>query len=365
MARFVAAHAADNLFLSGFEIVFDPGVVFSGATSDHLTATLGGTSIALHGTNFTYGGGGGLNGGTITSYVVSTLGATDYTASELSLSAGAFASATDIANLRDLVSLQFAGRDILIGSPFGDRLQGAAGRDVVRGNDGDDILFGGAGKDRLKGGDGNDEIIGGRGKDRINGGAGLDTADYSDTTADVVLRLRGSHESTVQVDGRREDTIKNVENIAGSEGRSKLIGDGHANHFQTLRDDDVVKGHGGDDFMLLRGGNDRVNGGGGHDTFSLQGVVDGNAVVTIADFHSGIDTIRLGETFRALPFNRVDPSHFVVGTDARDADDFLIYDRTRGKLYYDHDGVGGDAKLLFAKVTLGLHVESSDFDVVF
>lgn len=52
------------------------------------------------------------------------------------------------------------GDDVLLGSPFRDRLSGDAGDDRVVANGGDDILFGGAGKDVLDGGAGFDQLSG-------------------------------------------------------------------------------------------------------------------------------------------------------------------------------------------------------------
>ncbi len=75
------------------------------------------------------------------------------------------------------------GNDDLWGSHGDDVLSGGAGDDLLHGNEGNDLLQGGAGDDWLNGyigddelwgGDGDDELNGNGGTDRLNGGAGSD-----------------------------------------------------------------------------------------------------------------------------------------------------------------------------------------------
>ena len=86
----------------------------------------------------------------------------------------------------------------LIGSSFGDALNGnlaanalsgGLGNDTISGGGGNDALIGGAGADSLSGDAGNDTLIGGGGDDNLTGGLGADTADYSDATSAVTVSL--------------------------------------------------------------------------------------------------------------------------------------------------------------------------------
>jgi hypothetical protein len=71
----------------------------------------------------------------------------------------------------------FAGsprRDVILASPFGDRIRGLGGNDVLEGRGGADCLSGGRGADDALGGAGNDSLGGGPGADRLKGGRGRD-----------------------------------------------------------------------------------------------------------------------------------------------------------------------------------------------
>ena len=54
-------------------------------------------------------------------------------------------------------------------------------------------------------------------------------------------------------------------------------------------------------------------------------------------------------------------SAFVAGTAALDASDRIIYDSATGKIFYDADGVGGVAQVLFATVDPGTALNNADF----
>lgn len=80
---------------------------------------------------------------------------------------------------RDVLS----GIEVVIGSPYADRIYGSAGDDRLvgggggddlRGRGGNDVLDGGPGPDQLRGGPGDDLLLGGGGADVLRGNAGAD-----------------------------------------------------------------------------------------------------------------------------------------------------------------------------------------------
>jgi hypothetical protein len=92
--------------------------------------------------------------------------------------------------------------NVLMGSPFGDRILGGRGNDRLSGGAGDDCLSGQAGSDRLTGGAGNDVLSGGGGNDRLSGGRGADV--LSGGRGSDVLDARGGGRDVVSCGAGRD-----------------------------------------------------------------------------------------------------------------------------------------------------------------
>ncbi len=58
------------------------------------------------------------------------------------------------------------------------------------------------------------------------------------------------------------------------------------------------------------------------------------------------------------------PDMFVAGTEAADAGDRIIYDQASGNLWYDADGTGGEAPVLFAILSSHPALSAASFDIV-
>jgi Ca2+-binding RTX toxin-like protein len=126
--------------------------------------------------------------------------------------------------------------------------------------------------------------------------------------------------------------------------------------------DQTIGGTAGADTISGGGGRDVLLGGAGADTFVIGPVAAGNVAV-LADFVSGTDRIGLTST----AFNvgaSLDASEFVAGTAASTADQRVIYDAGTGQLFYDADGNGAGAAVLFAQVVPGTAITAASFDVV-
>jgi Ca2+-binding RTX toxin-like protein len=254
------------------------------------------------------------------------------------------------------------------GQPFPgegpDTIYGLAGNDYLHGEGGDDSLFGGDGHDRLNGGSGND---------LINGGAGIDTAIYADASAAVRVNL--SLTTAQSTGGSGTDTIRNVERVSGSRYGDTLVGSG-ANNIVTggVGDDalngaagnDIVQGSPGNDIVNGGAGNDRLVGGTGRDRFRFSTALHPtNNVDTISDFSVDDDTIELSRSiFTTLSLGALPSAAFHIGTEAQSTAHRIIYDKATGNVFYDPDGLGGAARILFARLTAGLPLTSADFRVV-
>jgi Ca2+-binding RTX toxin-like protein len=163
--------------------------------------------------------------------------------------------------------------DLLIGNGSANLFESGAGNDSLNGAGGDDLLWAGFGDDTLLGGTGNDQLVGGRGDDSLDGGKGTDSADYS---LDA-----GWHGASVNLDtGIAEDTwgsydtIKNVENVVGSEFADWIMGNAFANIFTGgAGDDTMTGGNGADAFVFAQGhGRDQINDFTAGDILDLRGL---------------------------------------------------------------------------------------------
>jgi Ca2+-binding RTX toxin-like protein len=121
----------------------------------------------------------------------------------------------------------------------------------------------------------------------------------------------------------------------------------------------AIDGQAGNDRINAGLGNDTLTGGSGADVFHLRGALGAGNIDTITDFTTGEDTIELSDTvFTSLssPTGDLLTDNFVSAagaTSALDADDYIIHDQTTGALYFDVDGLGGTAAILFGYLQIG------------
>ena len=104
-----------------------------------------------------------------------------------------------------------------------------------------------------------------------------------------------------------------------------------------------LSGLAGDDILNGGLGNDILNGGLGKDIFVFNTTLNGNTNKdVIKDFNVIDDTIHLSsDIFTKLATGTLNSDNFVSnGTKAIDANDYLIYNKTNGQLFYDADGSG-------------------------
>ena len=126
-------------------------------------------------------------------------------------------------------------------------------------------------------------------------------------------------------------------------------------------------GGAGNDALGGHTGNDLLSGGTGADLFRFDSALNAATNVdNILDFSVIDDTIVLDQTvFTALTtLGTLSAAAFRTGAAAADADDRIIYNSATGNIYYDADGNGAGAAVLFAHVTAGLALTNADFGIV-
>ena len=88
-------------------------------------------------------------------------------------------------------------------------------------------------------------------------------------------------------------------------------------------------------------------------------------VDTVQDFVSGADRLALDHgIFTGLSTGVLSSNAFVMGTAAQDADDRILYDSASGNLYFDADGNGAGAAVLFATLQGHPTLIASDIVVI-
>jgi len=306
---------------------------------------------------------------------------------------------------------QLLGIENVEGSAFADRLTGDAGANVINGLDGADVMIGGAGNDvyyvdnigdkvvekagggfdtvvssidhvlaanvealTLSGSDdieatgnsldnvltgnaGDNRLRGGTGADMMIGGAGDDIY-YVDNAGDRVVEQAGEgHDLVVSsvsfnLHGTGAEDIK----LLGSAALN-AEGDAGANR---------VTGNAGHNVLRGDAGNDVLTGGAGYDNFVFDTALGKNNVDRITDFSVADDTILLNAAIfgAAGPAGYLAQGAFQTGSVASEADDRILYDAASGNIFYDADGSGAGAAVLFAQVTPGLGLTHMDFIVL-
>jgi Ca2+-binding RTX toxin-like protein len=72
---------------------------------------------------------------------------------------------------------------------------------------------------------------------------------------------------------------------------------------------------------------------------------------------------KLGSGSASKP-GKLNKDFFAFGTKAKDKNDYLVYDKSKGALYYDADGSGKGAAVKFAQLDKNLKLTSLDFLIV-
>jgi len=212
----------------------------------------------------------------------------------------------------DLVAGLASGAD---GSDTLVSIEGAAGSrydDRLVGNHLGNWLFGGPGMDHVEGGLGDDLLAGGSGDDVLIGGAGFDNADYRRALGRITVDLESGRASG----GDGNDTLVEIEAVAGSFFDDTLTGSSRSDSFMGNAGHDTIDGGGGEDGAFFLTTLDRVDI--SHDRAS--------GWLTVSSEGEGVDRVRnvevlffAGQRYGAFLFTAPSaptPLHFSPAADA-------------------------------------------------
>jgi Ca2+-binding RTX toxin-like protein len=260
----------------------------------------------------------------------------------------------EFANLQELVVGTFishnkatTGDDVILGTIHNNKLRGLAGNDTLYGLDGNDTLDGGTGCDVMIGGDGDDTYIVDNASDLISGteSGGIDTVKSS-----VGYTLPRNVENLILTGSKAIKGTGNTSNnvLTGNSGNNKISG-----------------GNGND---TLNGGlgNDTLTGGAGLNVFLFKTKLTANNLDKITDFVVSDDVIQLENAIfsKLTKTGILNAAYFKIGAEASDNNDYVIYDKTTGALFYDNDGNGKNVATQFATLSLNLAMTNADFFVI-
>ncbi len=266
----------------------------------------------------------------------------------------------------------FAGFEVfrLTGGVQGDQLYGGELGNTIDGGDGSDTIVGGAGVDTLIGGSGNDRLYGRGGFDELSGGPGDDKyyvtssslikeqdGEGNDTLYSSVSDLLSGYTENLILTGTADNTgfgnfLDNV--IIGNVGENVLFGDAGR---------DAIDGGAGRDRIFGESGADTLTGGAGGDTFEFSTLETSAQHDTIRDFVHGTDLLVFDQdvfTGAAQNTGPLNLAQFALGSEATGTTQHFIYNRANGALYYDPDGVGGQAQTWIATLIGKPVVSASD-----
>ena len=282
-----------------------------------------------------------------------------------------------------------AGHDILAGGAGANLLTGGEGDDTATGADGTDTLDGGIGNDSLDGGADADSLLGGDGNDTLDGGLGADVMDGGkgndryvvDDPGDVIVDLRGLDTVVASLDWTLARGLENLELTgaavkgAGNSAANLITGNAEANLLAgAIGNDTLLGGDGadtlgggaGDDVLVGGAGSDRLTGGAGADIFRF--LASSDAGDKVQDFVTGVDAIELSAAGfgggLVAGMDLLATGHLVLGKTATASVAQVLLDVPAGRIYWDVDGTGTEAKVLLALLTHAPTIVAGDIHVI-
>jgi Ca2+-binding RTX toxin-like protein len=243
----------------------------------------------------------------------------------------------------------------------------------LNGNAAVNVIRAGSGTDTLAGGDSDDTLDGGGGADVMTGGYGSDTF-YVDHVDDSLIEAGSGGDDDLaiaSVSFRLAYGVNHLQLVGtagtglGNSLSNDISGNASANVLKGLNGNDTIVGGAGADRIYGGPGSDLLQGDAGADRFYFDASFTSSANVDrIGDFSIQDDSIFLSRSFfKTMAAGPLTAAAFHTGASAHDRSDRIVYDPATGNLFYDPDGTGATAQVLFATLEPALRITNADFVV--
>jgi serralysin len=243
----------------------------------------------------------------------------------------------------------------------------------------DCFFFGGVGNDTLQGGRAEDQLSGDVGNDLLVGGEYI--YQILEDTDRIQARANAPSSSDILLGGLGVDALHGfdgndvLDGGDGNDGGATIIIPNDALFVDVASTraglfggsgNDTLDGGRGNDHLDGGLGIDKLFGGAGNDAFFFNVALRPANRDQIFDFNLGNDTMRLeNAVFTKIgPQGSLRESAFKLSTQVKDADDRIIYNKTSGGVFYDSDGSGAAAPILFVTLMNKPGVTAADFTVI-
>jgi Ca2+-binding RTX toxin-like protein len=201
---------------------------------------------------------------------------------------------------------------------------------------------------------------------RDSAAANSDIAGQIIDPREAAINTAGTAAADITVGTRFGDSLSGrggQDRLFGERGRDTIDGGSGKDALFGGNDADLLRGGSGSDTLDGGRGPDTLIGGSGADQFVFSAPAGATHADTITDFTPGVDRILLQlAAFTALgATGNLQNARFVAGPAPINGNDRIMHDAASGRLFYDPDGTGAAAGLLFATVSPGLVLTASDF----
>ena len=159
-------------------------------------------------------------------------------------------------------------------------------------------------------------------------------------------------------------------NGVGNALNNVIVGNAAANVLVGYAGNDVLNGAAGNDRLHGGLGNDTLYGGAGNDIFVFDmapnSTTNRDTIADFANVAGNNDTIWLENAIftKLAATGTLNTAFFRAGAAALDANDYIVYNKATGALFYDVDGNGAGGAIQIATLTTKPTLTASDFVVV-